>query len=112
MDCSLPTLTATATATAKSLKPPINEEFFRISGVRKDIKNQRHINNRSLSHIQGLSGTMPLKLDAVVPLGRNQMLVETAFYMSLAIGSFLHIKPLATLVISIGQLFSYNLHVH
>ena len=54
---------------------------------------------------------MPLKLDAVVPLG-NQMLVETAFYMSLAIGSFLHIKPLATLVISIGQLFSYNLHVH
>lgn len=55
---------------------------------------------------------MPLKLDAVVPLGRNQMLVETAFYMSLAIGSFLQIKPLATLVISIGQLFSYNLHVH
>lgn len=87
------------------------KNFLEYLELEKILKIRDHINNRSLSHIQGLSGTMPLKLDAVVPLG-NQMLVETAFYMSLAIGSFLHIKPLATLVISIGQLFSYNLHVH
>jgi len=45
------------------------KNFLEYLELEKILKIRDHINNRSLSHIQGLSGTMPLKLDAVVPLG-------------------------------------------
>ena len=97
VDCSLP-----------APKHPISEEFFlEYLELEKILKIRDHINNIPFTHPRTVRNNAS-KIRCCGSFG----LVETAFHMSLAIDSFLHIKLSATLVISTGQLFSYNLHVH